>query len=42
MKYELILSGKFKKSLKAARKRGLDISLLESIVDKLLLGIPHN
>lgn len=40
MKYELIVSGKFKKSLKAARKRGLDISLLESIVDKLLLGIP--
>ena len=26
MQYELILTGKFKKSLKLARKRGLDIS----------------
>lgn len=40
MKYELVLSGKFKKSLKAAKKRGLNISLLSSIVDKLLQGIP--
>lgn len=40
MKYKLILSGKFKKSLKLARKRGLDISLLDNIVDKLLQGIP--
>lgn len=35
MTYELILTGKFKKSLKRARKRGLDISLLEEVVDKL-------
>ncbi len=35
MTYELILTSKFKKSLKRARKRGLDISLLESVVDKL-------
>ena len=28
MQYELILTGKFKKSLKLARKRGLDITLL--------------
>jgi mRNA interferase YafQ len=35
MIYELILTGKFKKSLKRARKRGLDISLLEEVVDKL-------
>ena len=35
MIYELILTGKFKKSLKRARKRGLDISLLEDVVDKL-------
>ena len=35
MIYELILTGKFKKSLKRARKRGLDISLLEAVVDKL-------
>lgn len=40
MKYELVLSGKFKKGLKSAKKRGLDISLLDSIVDKLLHGIP--
>ena len=26
MKYGLILSGRFKKSLKSAKKRGLDIS----------------
>ena len=35
MIYELILTGKFKKSLKRARKRGLDISLLEEVIDKL-------
>lgn len=35
MKYELIMTGKFRKSLKLAKKRGLDISLLESIVNKL-------
>ena len=40
MKYELILSGKFKKSLKAAKKRGLDITLMDLVVDKLLQGIP--
>lgn len=35
MTYKLILTGKFKKSLKRAKKRGLDISLLEEVVDKL-------
>ncbi len=40
MKYELVLSGKFKKGLKIAKKRGLNISLLDSIVDKLLQGKP--
>ena len=40
MKYSLVLSSKFKKGLKAAKKRGLNISLLNSIVDKLLQGIP--
>ena len=40
MKYSLVLSGKFKRSLKLARKRGLDINLLDSVVDKLLQGIP--
>ena len=40
MKYRLILTGKFKKSLKLAKKRGLDIGLMENIVDTLLQGIP--
>ena len=40
MQYELILTGKFKKSLKLARKRGLDISLLEVIVTMLQNNIP--
>lgn len=40
MKYELILTGKFKKGLKLAKKRGLNISLLEDIVEKLLHKIP--
>ena len=35
MQYELILTGKFKKSLKLARKRGLDITLLDNIVTML-------
>ena len=38
-KYELILTSKFKKSLKRAQKRGLDISLLDNIVGKLQSGI---
>ena len=40
MTYELVLTGKFKKSLKLARKRGLDISKLEEVVEKLLHNIP--
>ncbi|MCM1158626.1 MAG: type II toxin-antitoxin system YafQ family toxin [Clostridium sp.] len=40
MKYELILTGRFKKGLKIAKKRGLDISLLEDIVERLLHKIP--
>ena len=40
MKYELILTGKFKKGLKLAKKRGLNIKLLDDIVEKLLNGIP--
>lgn len=40
MKYSLILSGRFKRSLKLARKRGLDIDLLDSVVEKLINGIP--
>lgn len=40
MRYSLVLSGRFKKSLKLAKKRGLNIDLLETIVEKLLRGIP--
>ncbi len=40
MKYDLILSGRFKKSLKLARKRGLDISLLDAVVENLLHNVP--
>lgn len=40
MKYSLVLSGRFKKSLKLARKRGLNINLLNEVVEKLLYGIP--
>lgn len=36
MKYELVLTGKFKKGLKLAKKRGLNISLLEDIVEKII------
>lgn len=35
MTYELILTTRFKKSLKLAKKRGLDLSLLERVIDKL-------
>ena len=40
MKYELVLTGKFKRGLKIAKKRGLNISLLEDIVERLLHKIP--
>ena len=40
MRYRLVLTGKFKKSLKLAKKRGLDISLMENVVDTLLQGLP--
>ena len=39
MTYQLVLTGKFKKGLKSARRRGLDISLLDNVVEKLLHGI---
>ncbi len=38
--YQLILTGKFKKSLKLAKKRGFDIGLLEKVVDVLQSGLP--
>ncbi len=40
MKYELILSKRFKRSLKLAEKRGLNIAFLDEVVGKLLSGIP--
>lgn len=40
MKYKLILTGKFKKSLKLAKKRGLNIGLMENVVNQLQNGIP--
>lgn len=40
MKYELVLTSKFKKGLKLAQKRGLKIKLLEAVGDKLQNGIP--
>lgn len=39
MTYKLILTGKFKKGLKLAKRRGLDIALLNDLVEKLLHGI---
>ena len=40
MQYELILTGKFKKSLKLAKKRGLDLKLLEKVITMLQNDIP--
>lgn len=40
MKYSLVLTGRFKRSLKLARRRGLNLSLLNSVVENLLQGIP--
>lgn len=39
MKYIIKRSGKFKKSYKLAKKRGLDISLLKDIIYKLGNGV---
>ena len=40
MQYELILTGKFKKSLKLAKKRGLDLKLLDKVITILQNDIP--
>lgn len=40
MKLKVKYSGKFKKGLKSAAKRGLDISLLENVVEKLKNRMP--
>lgn len=39
MKYTIKQSGKFKKSYKLAKKRGLDIPILKDVVTKLANGI---
>lgn len=40
MIYDVILTGKFKKSLKVARKRGLDLLLLDRVVTMLQNNVP--
>ena len=40
MHYELILTRKFKKSLKLAKKRGLDLNLLEKVITSLQNNVP--
>lgn len=40
MQYELILTGKFKKSLKLAKKRGLDLKLLDKVITMLQNDVP--
>ena len=40
MVYELIKTSHFKAGVKLARKRGLDISLLEDVIEKLRLDQP--
>lgn len=40
MKYRLVLTGKFKKSLKLAKKRGLNLNLMDNIVTTLQRGLP--
>ena len=39
MTYHLVLTGKLKKGLKSAKRRGLEIALLDNVVEKLLHGI---
>lgn len=38
MSLQLVLSHRFKKDLRLAEKRGLDLNLLRSVVDKLAEG----
>lgn len=40
MKYDIKTTGRFKKDLKLALKRGYNISLLQTVVDLLCSGIP--
>ena len=40
MYYELILTRKFEKRLKLAKKRGLDLNLLEKVITSLQNNVP--
>lgn len=40
MKYEIIKRASFKRGVKRAAKRGLDLSLLESVILLLASGVP--
>lgn len=40
MVYELAKTSRFKAGVKLARKRGLDISLLEDVIEKLRKDLP--
>ena len=37
-KYRIVQTGRFKKDLKLAKKRGYDLSLISSVVDTLASG----
>lgn len=39
-RYGIVLTSLFKKDLKAIKKRGYDLSLLNNVVDTLALGLP--
>jgi mRNA interferase YafQ len=39
-RYGIVLTSMFKKDLKLAKKRGYDLSLLNSVVDTLAMGLP--
>lgn len=38
MHYDLILTGKFRKSIKLAKKRGLDLKLLEKVITYVMIN----
>lgn len=38
MKYKIVQTGKFRKDLKLVKRRGYDLSLLETVVDTLAAG----
>ena len=38
MKYKIVQTSKFKKDLKLVKRRGYDLSLIETVVDTLAAG----